>query len=179
MLPYPCTILRILLDLCGELSGGFMAEVILREHLDTDPVECIKQHIKSAEDAKVPISRFGLSEIIAEQTGIAPDEARAQVDDYCDIAARHLPDYLSKEFHLFWPKVVAFAFAVAGMGVFWYGMTLFRAKHPAWLWFCMGTILFGIGLFQWVRSLERYQIRHARKLRDKRERLRAKYAKPR
>ena len=156
-----------------------MAEVMLREHLDTDPVDCIKLQLKAAENSRTPISRFGLTEILSERCGLSVEEAREQVDQYCDIAAQHVPDYLGSEFHLFWPKVLAFVFAIAGMGIFWYGVTLQKAKQPSWLWFCVGTIVFGIGVFQWVRSLERYQLRQARKAREARERLRVKYAKPR
>jgi len=163
----------------GKARGYLLAEVLLREHLDTDPVECIKELLKTMSETQTPVSRFGLTEMLAERTGLPSDEAREQVDLYCDIAARHVPDYLHSEFHLFWPKVLAFVFAAAGIAVFWYGMSLYRAKHPAWIWFCVGTVVFGIGVFQWVRSLERYQVRQAEKAREARIRLRSKYAKHR
>lgn len=156
-----------------------MAEVLLREQLDTDPVDFIKEQLRHSGETCTPISRFGLSEMLAERTGMEMDEAQAEVDRYCNIAANHIPAYLSREFNLFWPKVLAVVFAVAGLAVFWYGVGLFRAKQPAWIWFMAGTIVFGCGVFHWVRSLERYQARLQEKRRLKRERLRAKYAKPR
>jgi hypothetical protein len=155
-----------------------MPDLIQREHLDTDPLECVKEQIKTATEGRMAISRYGLAEIVAERTGMPIDQAQLLVEAYCDESAAHVPAYLGREFNLFWPKVVAFIFAIGGTAIFWYGMSLSRAKKPAWLWFAIGTILFGFGLFQWVRSLESYQRRAASKRREKETRLRAKYAKP-
>ena len=155
-----------------------MPDLIQREHLDTDPLDCLREQIKTATEGRMAISRYGLAEIVAERTGMPLDQAQLLVHAYCDEYASHVPAYLGREFNLFWPKVLAFVFAVAGTGIFWYGVTLRQARKPSWLWFAVGTIVFGIGLFQWVRSLESYQRRAATKRREKEARLRAKYAKP-
>ncbi|MBC8063509.1 MAG: hypothetical protein H7Y17_01665 [Chlorobia bacterium] len=115
---------------------------------------------------------------MSERTGMPMDQAQLLVETYCEENATHVPAYLRREFGLFWPKVVAFVFAIAGTSAFWYGMGLQRAKKPAWLWLAIGTILFGIGVFQWVRSLESFQKRALLKNEEKNARLRAKYAKP-
>ena len=154
-----------------------MPEVTQREHLETDPLDCVREQLKLSADAKMPLSRFGLAEIVSERTGMPMDQSQLLVDAYCEQYATHVPAYLGREFNLFWPKVVAFVFAIAGTSVLWYGMGIHRAKKPAWVWFVTGTILLGIGVFQWVRSLESYQRRTAQRRIDRDARLREKYAK--
>lgn len=156
-----------------------MPDLIQREHLDTDPVDCVKQQIKLADDARNPISRYGLAEIVSERTGMPLDEAKLLVEAYCEEHAAYIPAYLSNEFGLLWPKVVAFIAAIAGLGVFWYAMTLRMDKKPAWMWFAIGTIVFGLGVFTWVQNLESYKRLLKAKRAEREERLRAKYAKPR
>lgn len=154
-----------------------MPEIIEREHLDTDPIICIKEEIETSKKTQTPVSRFGLAEIVSERTGMPIEQAQQLVDAYCDQMATHVPAYLGREFNLFWPKVLAFCFAIIGVTTFWYGMGLFRAKKPAWLWFAIGTVVFGIGVIQWVRSLEKFQQRSAVKRAAREARLKAKYAK--
>lgn len=154
-----------------------MPDVMHREHLETDPLDCVREQLKLSADTKTPLSRFGLAEIVSERTGMPVDQAQLLVDAYCDQYATHVPAYLGKEFNLFWPKVIALGFAIAGTAVLWYGMGLHRAKKPAWMWFAIGTVVLGIGVFQWVRSLESYQRRAAEKRTEREARLREKYAK--
>lgn len=168
---------RLMLD-CS-IKRCPMPELIERELLETDPLDCLREQLKTSADGRVPISRFGLAEIVSERTGMPFDQAQLLVDAYCDQYATHVPAYLGREFNLFWPKVLAFTFTIAGTGVFWYAMNLQRAKKPAWLWFAVGTVVFGLGVFQWVRGLESYQRRQSEKKAAKEARLRAKYAKPR
>jgi hypothetical protein len=156
-----------------------MPDIIQREHLDTNPVDCLKEELKTASDGRQAVSRYGLAETVAERTGMPFEQAQLLVDAFCDENAPHVPAYLKREFNLFWPKVLAFAFAVGGIAVFWYGMGLARAKKPAWLWFAVGTVIFGIGVFQWVRGLERYQNRAAQRRAAKEARLKEKYARMR
>jgi hypothetical protein len=156
-----------------------MADLINREFLDTDPVDCVEEEIKVASEGRRALSRYGLAEIVSERTGMPMDQAQLLVDAYCEEHATYIPAYLGREFGLFWPKVLAFLFALVGIGVFWYGNTLRHAKKPAWLWFAIGTAVFGFAVFQWVRSLESYQRRAAAKQKEKDSRLRDKYAKPR
>jgi hypothetical protein len=156
-----------------------MADLINRELLDTDPVDCVEEQIKTAAEGHRPLSRYGLAEIVSERTGMPMEQAQLLVDAYCDEYAPQIPAYLRNEFNLFWPKVLGFTFAVVGISGFWYAVTLRQAKKPAWVWFAAGTILFGVGVFQWVRSLESFQRRAAIKRREKDSRLREKYAKPR
>lgn len=156
-----------------------MPDLIEREHLETDPLDCLREQLKTSAEGRMAVSRFGLAEIVAERTGMPMDQAQMLVDAYCDQYATHVPAYLSREFNLFWPKVLAFVFAVAGVGVIWYANGLNRAKKPAWLWFAVGTVILGVAVFQWVRGLESYQKRAAAKKAEKEARLRAKYAKPR
>lgn len=156
-----------------------MANLIERELLETDPLDCLREQLKGSSDSRTPISRFGLAEIISERTGMPLDQAKLLVDAYCDQYATHVPAYLGKEFNLFWPKVLALVFTFAGIAVLWYGMHLHRMGKPAWFWFALGTLVIGVGIFQWVRGLESFQQRIVTKRAEKEARLRAKYAKPR
>lgn len=156
-----------------------MPDIIQREHLDTNPVECLREELKTASEGRQAVSRFGLAETVAERTGMPLEQAQLLVDAFCDENAAHVPAYLRREFNLFWPKVLSFMFAIAGTAVFWYGMGLFRAKKPAWMWFAVGTLVFGFGVFQWVRSLEKFQVRAASRRAAKEARLKEKYARMR
>jgi len=124
-----------------------MPDLIQREHLDTDPLDCLREQIKTATEGRMAISRYGLAEIVAERTGMPLDQAQLLVHAYCDEYASHVPAYLGREFNLFWPKVLAFVFAVAGTGIFWYGVTLRQVRRQCpedglrtAYWFGLGSV---------------------------------------
>ncbi len=155
-----------------------MSTIIEREKLDTDPVQLMREELAAAQKDRRPISRFGLAAKVAEQTGMPQDQAVLLVEAFCDEHAECTPAYLNNEFGLFWPKVLAVIFTAAGIGVFWFGTQVMHDKRSGWPWLVAGTIVVGIGVFQWVRSLERFQIYSRQKRAEKAARLREKYAKP-
>lgn len=156
-----------------------MSTIIEREKLDTDPIELLKTEVERSKKERHPISRYGLAEIVAERTQMPLEQAQLLVEAFCDENATAVPAYLGSELKLFWPKVWACILAAAGFGIFWFGRDAWLHKKPAWMWFALGTIVFGLGVFQWVRSLESYRARRRVQSAERERRLREKYAKPR
>ena len=156
-----------------------MPTIIEREKLDTDPIQLVWHELEAAKKERRPLSRFGLAAKVAEQTGMPEDQAALLVEAFCEQHAAATPAYLRSEFSLFWPKVMAVIFALTGAGIFWLGSYLAHGHRPSWPWLVGGTVVVGLGVFQWVRSLEKYQIYSRQRRMEKTERLREKYAKPR
>jgi hypothetical protein len=144
-----------------------MPEIIQREFIDTDPLQYLGAQIQSARASCQPISKFSLAETLSERTGMPIDQAHLLVDAYCEEHEAHIPDYLGGEFNLFWPKVLAFGMALAGIGIFRYAVYLRSIKQSSWIWMMVGTVVFGLGALQWVRSLESYRTRSESKRKEK------------
>ncbi len=124
-----------------------------------DALSLLEREIRSADSDRRPISRQSLAELLRERTGIPNPDAVALVDEYCDEKAPGVPYYLQDEFAIPYLKVIAIINALIGGGVYWYGVTAFRAAEPGWPWFCLGTIIVGLGVLAWVKSLERFVAR--------------------
>lgn len=145
-----------------------MPEISQREFIDTDPLDYLGSQIQSARTNCQPISKFSLAETLAERTGMPIDQAHLLVEAYCEEHETHIPDYLGGEFNLFWPKVVALGMALAGMGIFRYAVHLRSVRQSSWIWMMLGTVVFGLGVLMWVRSLETFRL-HAQSKRQARE----------
>lgn len=127
-------------------------------------VDIIQREIQKARDDRRPTSRQMLAEIINERTGMPVSEALHVVDAYCENEEPAIPYYLQDEFAIPYLKFVAVIIALAGIGFFWYGVTLQRVGKPAYVWYSLGTIIMGLGVFAWVQSLEKFvQRRRARR----------------
>ena len=156
-----------------------MPELIHREHMDTDPIQCVKEHISRSIDDRKPVSRYGLASIVAEQSGMPMDQAQELVEAYCEEHAAYVPAYLGREFGLFWPRVMAVIVIVAGLSIGWYAYSIYKSNKPAYLWFSIATVVIGAGLFLFAKNLGAVQSILAERKADKEKRLREKYAQPR
>ena len=133
---------------------------IMQKPANIDPLELIKAEVSRAESDRVPMSRQMLADRVHELTGMNAGEARLMVDDYCDAHAPAVPQYLAEEFAIPYLKVVAIINVVIALGLYYWGIQVFRAaKQPAWPWWCVATIFVGLGALAWVKSLERFAAR--------------------
>jgi hypothetical protein len=127
-------------------------------------VDIIQREIQKARDDRRPTSRQMLAEIINDRTGMPVSEALHIVDAYCENEEPAIPYYLQDEFAIPYLKFVAVIIALAGVGFFWYGVTQQRIGKPAYVWYSLGTVVVGLGVFAWVQSLEKFvQRRRARR----------------
>ncbi len=128
-------------------------------------VDIIQGEIKKARDDRRPTSRQMLAEIIHERMGMPVSEAHKIVDAYCETEEPGIPYYLQEEFAIPYLKFVAIVIALAGVGFVYYGVMQQRAGKPPHLWYSLGTVVVGLGVFAWVQSLEKYvQRRRQRRL---------------
>lgn len=141
-----------------------MSTTIDRDKVNADPIEIIKVEIKKSRDEHRAISRQLLAELVALRTGMKTDEAWLLVDSYCEENEAAIPGYLRHEFNMHWPKVTAVLLALAGIGILWFGGT---ASRGHWLWYSLGTVVFGLGALIFVRNMESYQ----KFIRERREQL--------
>lgn len=116
--------------------------------------EFIHERIDQARKKYEPISRRMIALQLGKARGVAFKEALDIVDAYCDEKEPAVPGYVSGEFRIYWLKAVAVAVAALGVAVLWYGTNLFNAKGPAWIPFCIGTVIVGLGALAWVKSLQ-------------------------
>lgn len=128
-------------------------------------VDIIQREIQKARDDRRPTSRQMLAEIINERTGMPVSEAVHIVDAYCESEEPAIPYYLQDEFAIPYLKFIAVIIAMAGIGFVWYGVTQLRVGKPAYIWYSLGTVIIGLGVFAWVQSLEKFvKRRRARRL---------------
>lgn len=127
-------------------------------------VDIIQREIQKARDDRRPTSRQMLAEIINERTGMPVSQATQIVDAYCEAEEPAIPYYLQDEFAIPYLKFIAIVIAMAGIGFIWYGVTQQRTGKPAYMWYSVGTVVIGLGVFAWVQSLEKFvQRRRARR----------------
>ena len=128
-------------------------------------VDIIQSEIQRARQDHRPTSRQMLAEMINERTGMPVAEALHIVDAYCEAEEPAIPYYLQDEFAIPYLKFVAIVIAMAGIAFMWYAVTQQKSGKPAYVWYSLGTIVIGLGVFAWVQSLEKYvQRRRQRKL---------------
>jgi hypothetical protein len=129
-----------------------------------DAITLIEREIAKAEFDCRPISRQMLAESVHVQTGLSTADAFALVEQYCEEKAPAVPGYLQEEFAIPYLKVIAVINVIVGIVVFWMGVNAFRTKGaPMWPYLCVGTIFCGLGVFAWVKSLERFAERQAKR----------------
>ena len=119
-------------------------------------VDIIQGEIQKARNDRRPTSRQMLAEIINERTGMPVAEALHIVDAYCEAEEPAIPYYLQEEFAIPYLKFVAIVIALVGIAFVWYGVMQQRLGKPAYVWYSLGTVVIGLGVFAWVQSLEKY-----------------------
>jgi hypothetical protein len=129
----------------------------------TDAISLIEKEVVTAENDRRPVSRQMLADLVHTKTGLAQAESVALVDQYCDEKAPQVPYYLQDEFAIPYLKVVAVINVLLGIGGCYWGISLLRKQQVAWPWLCVGTIFVGLGALAWVKSLERFAARKAKK----------------
>lgn len=117
--------------------------------------QMIDSAIKKAREELTPISRRMLALMISQKKSLPFKEAMDIVDEYCDEHAPAVPGYVSSEFIIYWLKAVAVFFVLIGLGIVFWGVSVFRVRGVAWPHFAGGTIVIGLGALAWVKSLER------------------------
>lgn len=120
----------------------------------TTTEQFIQERIDAARKQYEPISRRMIALQLGKARGVAFKEALDLVDAYCDEKDPAVPGYVSGEFRIYWLKAVAVFVVALGVGVLWYGTNMFNAKGPAWIPFCIGTVVVGLGALAWVKSLQ-------------------------
>lgn len=128
-------------------------------------VDIIQNEIQKARDDRRPTSRQQLAEIIRERTGMPVNEALPIVDAYCEAEEPAIPYYLQEEFAIPYLKFVAIMIVVGGLFFIYYGVTEQRKGRPAYVWYSLGTVVIGLGVFAWVQSLEKYVERRRKRSR--------------
>jgi hypothetical protein len=129
-----------------------------------DAISLIEREIARSERERFPISRQMLADIVHAETGVAASDAWSLVEEYCDERAPAVPGYLQEEFAIPYLKVIAVLNAIAAVAVYWVGVNVYRSTgKPLWPYLCVGTIIMGLGALSWVKSLERYVERKAKK----------------
>jgi hypothetical protein len=134
-----------------------MSTTIEREKQKLDPIELVKNEIKSSRDEHRPISRQLLADLVATRTSIKMDKAWLLVDEYCAEHEAGIPGYLRQEFNLHWLKVIGVLLAVASMGVAGLGIRAANSKGASWPFFAGATLVLGLGILLFVHSLESFQ----------------------
>ena len=87
------------------------------------------------------------------------NEALQIVDAYCEAEEPAIPYYRQDEFAIPYLKFVAIVIVAVGIGFMYYGVTQQRSGKPAYVWYSIGTVTIGVGVFAWVQSLEKYVAR--------------------
>lgn len=128
-----------------------------------DPSELISDEIARSRREATPTSRQALAELIHDRIGTPVHEALQIVDAYCEDKEPGIPYYLQEEIAIPYLKFVAALFIIAAIGFFWYGVGVWRMRQPAHVWFSLGTVIAGLGVFAWVQSLEKYAERRRKK----------------
>jgi hypothetical protein len=126
-------------------------------------VDIIQDEIKKARDDRRPTSRQTLAEIVHERSGMPIAEALQLVDSYCETEEPAIPYYLQEEFAIPYLKFIAIMIVLGGIAFIWYGVTEQRKGRPAYVWYSLGTVVIGLGVFAWVQSLEKYVERRKRR----------------
>lgn len=119
-------------------------------------LDIIQSEIKQARDDRRPTSRQQLAEIIRDRTGMPVNEALQIVDAYCEAEEPGIPFYLQDEFAIPYLKFIAIMIVLGGIAFIYYGVTVQRSGKPAHVWYSLGTVTMGLGVFAWVQSLEKY-----------------------
>lgn len=130
-----------------------------------DLVGIITAEIQKARSETRPTSRQELAEAVHRQTGMSVKDAFSFVDTYCDEHEPGVPGFLQEEFAIPYLKVIAVINALLGLGICYYGIGLRHTNKPYYWWVCLGVVFFGLGVFAWVQSLERFAERRKRRSR--------------
>ncbi len=129
-----------------------------------DAISLIQQEVNDAESERRAISRQMLADMIHARVGIPHADAAVLVDQFCDERAPAVPHYLQEEFAIPYLKVVAVVNVLLGIGAFYWGIAVFqKTRDTPWPWLCFGTIFVGLGALAWVKSLEWYAARKAKR----------------
>ncbi|CAN5447485.1 hypothetical protein BH11ARM1_BH11ARM1_05340 [soil metagenome] len=129
----------------------------------TDVATLIQTEVMAAENDRRAISRQMLADMVKEKTGMPSGEVALLVDVYCDENAPMVPQYLAEEFAIPYLKVIAVVNVIVGIGAIYYAISLIQKGQPGYVWLCVGTIFAGLGVMAWVKSLERYAARKAKR----------------
>lgn len=116
--------------------------------------EFVRDRIRDAREKYVPISRRMIALDLGRSKNVPFKLALDIVDGYCDEHEPGVPGYVSGEFRIYWLKAVAVAIDAVGLGVLWYGTRLYQTRGPAWIAFALGTVIVGLGVLAWVKSLQ-------------------------
>ena len=119
------------------------------------PEEILQKEINTAREQLRPVSRKELAEKLGTQFGMPYKDAIAVVDAFCEEHEPAIPEYLAKEFGVFWLKVVAVANVLVSLGIFYHAVQLHQAKQFPWPWWCGGVLFIGFAVLCWVQSIEK------------------------
>jgi hypothetical protein len=136
---------------------------VTRTTSPADAITIIEREVREAEGERRAISRQELAELVHASTGIPTAEAFTMVDRYCDEHAPAVPHYLAEEFAIPWLKGVAVLNIAIAIGFYYWGIKLARLGQPGWPYLVAGTIFLGLSALAWVKSIERYAERRAKK----------------
>ncbi len=120
----------------------------------------IFEEIMAARKDNRPVSRHMLSQKLHESKGLPPKQAFALVEVYCETEAPSTPEYLDKEFMVPYLKAWAITMAVLSVLVMWFSASKVMHGQRVWMWgFAAGTLLIGMSLSGWIKSLWREYIK--------------------
>ena len=116
--------------------------------------EIVQTEYEATRQKLVATSRNTLAKHLAAKSGMPYKTALQVVDTYCEQNALAVPDYLHREFNVGWQKVLSIALVVVGLVLAVFGRNLHLQKqNPVVIWIVV-TLLFGLAVLIWAKSLE-------------------------